>query len=548
MDYPKFPKISLVTPSFNQGQFLEECIDSVLSQNYPNLEYIIMDGGSNDNSVEIIKKHSKHLAFWKSESDKGQYFAINDGLNKCSGDIMGWLNSDDLMHHNAFFKIAWGFQEASVKWISCRHNFKRPTGPIEIVPEVSVWNQFIQAKELEREHFIQQESTFWRQSLWREAGAYIDTNYNLAADFELWFRFFKHARLHTLNELISAFREQPDQRSVINKNDYLDEAKTIVESCSTLDNSPPPPVMKIDRNSFRPYSSRCHVKPVKTNPGKSNSGRIPIITSIAPKGIDKQKAAVDSWVELGFEAYSINTAYEINILKKHFKNVNFVEVSRNARIDLGYPLIYLDDLLTAAESLPGDIIGIVNSDIILKDNKKLLRKVLRVFKKGIIYGNRVDFDTVPSNWDGEIYYYGFDYFFMDKETVKLFPHTSFALGAPWWDYWILVQPVLEKRGVYYFNERVAYHKKHPIAWDWNIHARLLKEVVEASRLELEGVNHIDFGFANAGTSSVTEPFAELCRSIIYLNSKLIFQNKLQFNPISPVTGKSYFDRSMAMGT
>ena len=106
-----FPKISIVTPSYNQAEFLERTILSVLNQDYPNLEYIIIDGGSTDGSVEIIKKYEKYLAYWVSEKDKGQSDAINKGFQKSTGDILAWLNSDDTYLSGTLFKVVKAFQE-----------------------------------------------------------------------------------------------------------------------------------------------------------------------------------------------------------------------------------------------------------------------------------------------------------------------------------------------------------------------------------------------------------------------------------------------------
>jgi glycosyltransferase involved in cell wall biosynthesis len=102
------PPISIVTPSYNQGHFLEETIQSVLSQNYPNLEYIVIDGGSTDNSVQIIKRYEKHLAYWVSERDRGQTDAINKGLKRSRGEFVNWINSDDRLAPGALARIAEG--------------------------------------------------------------------------------------------------------------------------------------------------------------------------------------------------------------------------------------------------------------------------------------------------------------------------------------------------------------------------------------------------------------------------------------------------------
>jgi glycosyltransferase involved in cell wall biosynthesis len=102
--------ISIITPSYNQGQYLEETIQSVITQNYPNIEYIIIDGASTDNSIEIIKKHEQFITYWVSEPDNGQAHAINKGLKKATGDIIAWINSDDIYFPNAFLKINEFFQ------------------------------------------------------------------------------------------------------------------------------------------------------------------------------------------------------------------------------------------------------------------------------------------------------------------------------------------------------------------------------------------------------------------------------------------------------
>ncbi len=106
-----FPRISIVTPSFNQGQFIEKTITSILDQGYPELEYIIIDGGSTDNSVEIIKKYEKHLSYWISEPDRGQSHAINKGIAHCTGQIFNWINSDDYLEKGALFHVAEAWQE-----------------------------------------------------------------------------------------------------------------------------------------------------------------------------------------------------------------------------------------------------------------------------------------------------------------------------------------------------------------------------------------------------------------------------------------------------
>ena len=216
-----FPKISIVTPSFNQAQFLEATIESILHQKYPNLEYIIIDGGSTDGSQEIIKKYEKDLHFWCSEPDAGQYDAINKGFAKSTGEIMTWLNSDDMYCPWALRTVASIFCELpQVEWLTTLNPLKWDWYGLcinsRLIPGFSK-EGFLDGCYLHQGEkslgAIQQESTFWRRSLWKKAGKCITTEFKLASDFDLWCRFFTHAELYGTTSPLGGFRSQMNQRS-----------------------------------------------------------------------------------------------------------------------------------------------------------------------------------------------------------------------------------------------------------------------------------------------------------------------------------------------
>ncbi len=232
------PKISIVTPSLNQAKFLEECIDSVLSQGYPNLEYLIMDGGSHDGSVEIIKKYEKYLRYWQSQPDGGHYAAVNSGLNRTTGEVMAWLNSDDKYHPDALFKVATVFtQNQQIEWMTgTPTEWDRNGQRIQRQTPVPAWSRkILLEKQAVRQNpqlqhlWIQQESTFWHRNLWQKAGSKLHDNLQFAGDFELWLRFSRYAPLYRIQALIGGFRISENQRSQVYREQYFKEVEQMIQ-------------------------------------------------------------------------------------------------------------------------------------------------------------------------------------------------------------------------------------------------------------------------------------------------------------------------------
>jgi glycosyltransferase involved in cell wall biosynthesis len=223
----RFPRITIVIPSYNYGCYLEACLDSIISQNYPDLELIIMDGGSTDDSLQIIGKHQQYLAYWQSRPDGGQYSAIEEGFQRSTGELMGWLNADDMFHPAAFTVIAKIFSEKpEVEWLMGRPNSFDEQGRQKAV--LSFLPMTSRAKYLADQALIQQEGIFWRRGLWERSGGYLDKGLRLAADLELWARFLRSAPLHSVDRLIAGFRDHPLQKSK-DKAGYTAEANLVLE-------------------------------------------------------------------------------------------------------------------------------------------------------------------------------------------------------------------------------------------------------------------------------------------------------------------------------
>jgi hypothetical protein len=227
-DRVQWPKITIVTPNYNQVGFLEETILSVVNQNYPNLEYIIIDGGSTDGSVEIIKKYQSYLSYWISETDEGLYHALHKGFAVSTGEIMGWINSDDMLHTAALFSVAELLSLKGVEWIQGQASIYDEMGRTVEIQQRYSWSKYRYF--LLDYQWIQQESTFWTRALWDRCGGYISTKYKLAGDLELWSRFFKQAKLFTPACLIGGFRTRSaGQASLEGLKDYYLEAESILQ-------------------------------------------------------------------------------------------------------------------------------------------------------------------------------------------------------------------------------------------------------------------------------------------------------------------------------
>ncbi len=206
------PLVSIVTPSFNQARFLEATIQSVLSQDYPHLEYLIVDGGSTDGSVEIIQKYADRLAWWVSEPDRGQTDAINKGFARARGEILAWLNSDDTYEPGAVSE--------AVAYLQAHPEVGMVYGDAHYIDEQGrVIGRFPAAQtdyhRLRRGYVhIPQQAAFFRASLWRKVGP-LDPTFYFAMDYDLWVRLAREAPLHYVPRVWANFRLHSDAKTIM---------------------------------------------------------------------------------------------------------------------------------------------------------------------------------------------------------------------------------------------------------------------------------------------------------------------------------------------
>ena len=240
-----WPKVTIVTPSYNQGHSLEETVRSVLLQGYPNLEYIIIDGGSTDNSVEIIRKYQKWLAYWVSEKDRGQTHAINKGFARATGDICAYLNSDDVYLPDALLNVARLFEqhpEAALLYGDCQL-IDESSRVIDLWPAAD-----FDLLEFVFRCYIPQQATFWRKSTQSDVGDFKN-EMHFAFDYEMWLRIAARYRLQHAPLLLAQHRKAEGTKTVSTPEAFGGE---IIGSLQTFFSSPdlPGEVKAIESDAY----------------------------------------------------------------------------------------------------------------------------------------------------------------------------------------------------------------------------------------------------------------------------------------------------------
>lgn len=246
LDGSPWPQVSIVTPSYNQAQFLEETIRSVLLQGYPDLEYFVMDGGSTDGSVQIIQKYAPWLTGWVSEQDKGQSDAINKGFHHAQGQIIAWLNSDDLYLP--------GCVSSSVKFLFTHPKVMVAYGDVDVIDTQGhllwrqKWDEYDFKKHLTHRIRIPQPAAFFRHDVLDKIG-YLIPNLHYAMDYEFWLRIGRYFPIRRIGKIMAQFRLSPINKSTTQTNKWGAEFIKILDDFYSEPDLPME-IVKIKRQAY----------------------------------------------------------------------------------------------------------------------------------------------------------------------------------------------------------------------------------------------------------------------------------------------------------
>lgn len=229
------PKISIIVPTLNQARFIEETIQSVLSQNYPNLELVVIDGGSKDGTLDILQRYSNELT-WISEPDNGQVDAINKGLRRITGDVVAYLNSDDVYTANALHTVGKFFSDHPETQFLTGKCSNIDVNGVEIRSLIkfykNMWLNLRIDKSLTVLDYISQPATFWRAELTQTIG-YFDPECHYAMDYDYWLRISRQHKLTFIDQYLAKFRVYPTSITSSNSRAQFDEEYKVAARYAT---------------------------------------------------------------------------------------------------------------------------------------------------------------------------------------------------------------------------------------------------------------------------------------------------------------------------